>query len=602
MQAVKKTFTFKTMAKIPEHILNEIQDRCDIVEVISSYIPLTPAGRNFKTHCPFHHEKTPSFIVSPDKQIYHCFGCHSGGNVFGFVKEYEKIDFIDTVKMLAKKVGVKLPEYKRDKEEDNSFISALYGINDLAAKYYVTLLENSNVSSNAHRYIDKRGLEDSIIKKFRLGFAENSWSSFVNHLSKRGVKLDIAAKSGLVQKGKDNSFYDLLRNRLVFPICDARGRVLGFGARVLDDSMPKYINTPETAVYRKGQHLYGLNFAKQFIREKGFAIISEGYLDVITGHQYGANNIVSSLGTALTIGQIRVLKRYTRNVVMIYDADQAGEMATLRGLDLILEEGLNVKIATLDRGHDPDSFIRKFGPRCFGAAIRKAKSLFVYKLDILKERFDSDNPEGKAEIVKEMLSTICKVRNAVVRSEYIKKLSEELSIEEAAIRDELKTMKKGVKKYEAVRISEKVDKQEGINISPAEKILAKLMLEDINVINTVKSNLQPFDFKNNDVRNLVEALFSLDADHNFIDATKLINYLEGKVAPNIISFIVNEEMEIKDKERNVSDCIKTIRREQRDVRLKDIQNRLVSAQKKGYEEEARSLLEEFNRLIKSSIL
>ena len=590
------------MARIPEHILNEIQDRCDIVEVISSYIPLTPAGRNFKAHCPFHHEKTPSFIVSPDKQIYHCFGCHSGGNVFGFVKEYEKIDFIDTVKMLAKKAGVKLPEYKGEKEEDNSFISTLYGINDLAAKYYVTLLENSSTSSSVRHYIDKRGLEDSIIKKFSIGFADSSWSSFVNYLSKRDVKLDIAVKSGLIQRGKDNSFYDLLRNRLVFPICDARGKVLGFGARVLDDSLPKYINTPETAIYRKGQHLYALNFAKQFIREKGFAIISEGYLDVITGHQYGANNIVSSLGTALTVGQIRVLKRYTRNVVMIYDADQAGEMATLRGLDLILEEGLNVKIATLDKGHDPDSFIRKFGPRCFGAAIRKAKSLFVYKLDILKERFDSDDPEGKAEIVKEMLSTINRVGNAVVRSEYIKKLSEELSIEESAIRDELKTTKKSTKKYEAVRTNEPTGKRETINIPPAEKILAKLMLEDANIINTVKSNLQPFDFKNNDVRNLVEALFKLDADHNFIDATKLINCLEDKVAPNVISFIVNEDMEIKDKERNVSDCIKAIRREQRDVRLKDIQNRLVAAQKKGYEEDARSLLEEFNRLIKSSIL
>ena len=595
------------MARIPEHILNEVQDRCDIVEVISSYIPLTPAGRNFKAHCPFHHEKTPSFIVSPDKQIYHCFGCHSGGNVFGFVKEYEKIDFIDTVKMLAKKVGVKLPEYKREKEEDNSFISTLYGINDLATKYYVALLENSNASSSVRRYIDKRGLEDSVIKKFHLGFTDSSWSSFVNYLSKRDIKLDIAMKSGLIQKGKDGSFYDLLRNRLVFPICDVRGRVLGFGARVLDDSLPKYINTPETAIYRKGQHLYALNFAKQFIREKGFAIISEGYLDVITGHQYGANNIVSSLGTALTVGQIRVLKRYTRNVVMIYDADQAGEMATLRGLDLILEEGLNVKIATLDKGHDPDSFIRKFGPRCFGAAIRKAKSLFVYKLDVLKERFNSNDPEGKAEIVKEMLSTICKVRNAVVRSEYIKKLSEELSIEEAAIRDELKMMKKSVKKYEVVRASEQsldsaLGKRMAINISPAEKILAKLMLEDINVINTVKNNLQPFDFKNKDVRNLVEELFKFDADHNFIDATKLINYLEDKVAPNVISFIVNETLEIKDKERNISDCIKSIRREQKDTRLKDIQNRLVTAQKKGYEEEARSLLEEFNRLIKSSIL
>lgn len=587
------------MGKIPEHILNEIQDRCDIVEIVSSYIPLRPAGRNFKALCPFHYEKTASFIVSPEKQIYHCFGCNSGGNVFSFIKEYEKIDFIEAVKMLAKKTGVKLPEYKRQKNEDESLLGTIYSINDIAANYYSALLEQASAASDIRRYIDKRGLERDMVTKFRLGYADSSWRSLSDYLLKRGIKLDTVLKAGLVQKHKDMSFYDLFRNRLIFPICDVRGRVVGFGARVIDESSPKYINSPETLIYKKAQHLYGLNFAKSCIREKGFAIISEGYFDVITSHQYGINNMLSSLGTALTIEQIRLLRRHTHNVVMVYDADQAGEMATLRGLDLFLEEGMNVKVTTLSSGHDPDSFIRKFGPRGFAEAIKKAKTLFVYKLDLLKEKFDSDEPESKAEIVRDMLTTIYKVRNAVVKAEYIKKLAEELSIKEDAVWDELKKMRKDGRRHEARGAGD--ERRATINISPAEKILLKLMLEDVSAVNIVRDNLKPFDFKNKDIRHLVETLFSMDTEGRSIDAKKLINYLEDKVAPNLISFIVNEEIEIKDRRRNLSDCIKAIKKEQRDGRLKDIQNRLIIAQKNGYEDEARDLLEEFNKLIKRGV-
>ncbi len=589
------------MAKIPEHILNEIQDKCDIVEIISSYIPLKQAGRNFKASCPFHHEKTPSFVVSPDKQIYHCFGCNSGGNAFNFIKEYEKIDFIDAVKMLAQKTGVKLPEYKNNTDEASSIVSSIYSINDIAANFYSGLLESSQGLSELKRYIEKRGLEEATIKKFRLGYADSSWRSFTDYLSKRGIKEVLSAKAGLILRGKEGSYYDLFRGRLMFPIFDVRGRVLGFGARILDESLPKYINSPETIVYKKGQHLYGLNLAKACIREKGFAIVSEGYLDVITSHQYGINNAISSLGTALTVEQIRLLKRYTHNVVVVFDADQAGEMAALRGLGLFLQEGMNVKIATLEKGHDPDSFLRKFGPRGFNSEVKNAKGLFTYKLDILKEKLDFDEPESKAEIVREMLSIISKVRNAVIKAEYVKRLSQELSINEDAVWQELKKTKKGIKQYET-RANEPTSQRVTISISPAEKILVRLMLEDMAVVGIVRNNLNPFDFKNSEVRHLVEKLFGLDTEDTFIDTTKLINYLEDKVSSNVISFIVNDEVEIKDKDRNVSDCIKAIKRQNRDERLKEIQSRLNLTQDKGYEDETRGLLEEFNRLIKTKEL
>jgi DNA primase len=587
------------MAKIPENILNEIQDKCDIVEVISNYVSLKPSGRNFKACCPFHHEKTPSFIVSPDKQIYHCFGCNSGGNVFNFLKEYEKIDFIDAVKMLAEKTGVKLPEYRSHDDQDASIVSILYSLNDIAANYYCGLLEKTDSSLEPKRYITKRGLDVPIIKKFRVGYADSSWKALLDYLLGRGVKQDTILKAGLIIKGKDSSYYDLFRNRIIFPIFDIRNRVIGFGARVMDETLPKYINSPETAIYKKGQHLYGLNFAKSHIKEKNFAIITEGYLDVITCHQYGVNNTIASLGTALTVEQIRLLKRYSHNVVMLYDADQAGEMASLRGLDLFLEEDMNVKIATLEKGHDPDSFLRKLGIEKFDEVIKKSKSLFTYKLDILQGRFSNIEPESKAETIKEMLSTINRVRNAIIKAEYIKLLAQELSVKEDAVWDELKKVKTRLERRTTSDERRNIGKS--IDISPAEKILAKLMLEDINIIKIVRDELKPSDFSNQDVRHIAEVLFSIDIKDGLIDITKLINSMEDTVPQNIISFIVNEEVEIKDKEKNVCDCIMSIKKENRSRLLRDIQTRLHVAQKSGYEEEEKRLVEEFNQLIKRGL-
>ncbi|MDP2922014.1 MAG: DNA primase [Candidatus Omnitrophota bacterium] len=584
------------MGKIPENILNEIQDKCDIVEIISGYISLKPAGRNFKACCPFHHEKTPSFVVSPDKQIYHCFGCNSGGNVFNFIKEYEKMDFIDAVKMLAEKTGVKLPEYRKSDDQDASIVSTIYSVNDVAANYYSNILEKISPSSEPRKYILKRGLDAAIIKKFRLGFADSSWKGLLDYLASRGIKQDTIFQAGLVTKGKENSYYDLFRNRIVFPIFDVRDRVIGFGARVMDETLPKYINSPETAVYKKGQHLYGLNIAKAGIKERNFAIITEGYLDVMTCHQYGANNAIASLGTALTTDQVRLLKRYTHNVVMLYDSDQAGEMASIRGLDLLLEEGMNVKIAALEKGHDPDSFLRKFGKEKFDVAIKRSKSLFTYKLDILNARFDSKEPESKAEIIKEMLSTIHRVKNAIVKAEYIKLLSQELSVKEDAVWEELKKIK-----THSDRRTESGDRRnicQAVDMSPAEKILARLMLEDINIVKIVRDELKPSDFRNHDIRNIIEMLFSIDSQDGAIDIRRLMNSMSESVPQNVISRIVNEDMDIKDKEKNVCDCIMTIKKENRSMLLKDIQNRLSVAQKSGYEEEEKKLLEEFNELIK----
>lgn len=583
------------MARIPENVLNEIQDRCDIVEIISSYIPLKPAGRNFKALCPFHHEKTPSFIVSPDKQIFHCFGCNVGGNVFHFIKQYEKMEFIEVVRMLAEKTGVRLPRLSESEKEGDSLISAIYSANDLTANYYSTQLYSEG-GREALEYLAKRGISKEIQKKFRLGLATKNWTGLVDYAKKRGLTLEVLEKAGLIQRSKEGTFYDLFRNRIMIPIFDVRNRIIGFGARTLENLIPKYINSPESPVFVKGRHLYGLNFAIQNIRETGFAIVTEGYMDVITPVQAGFLNVVSSLGTALTIEQIRLLKRYNHKVVMIYDADQAGQIATLRGLDLFLGEAMAVEVAVLPEGQDPDSFIRNSGAEAFKEVLSNAKDLFDYKLEILCKGYDINNTEEKVEIAREMLGSISKIEDAVLKSEYIKKLSQVLELDEASLLIELKKLKKNrPSNFENFK---KIDGLE-FKVRPAERLLIKLIVEDTSLIESVKNELKPLDFKNPQVRKLIESLFNLSQEPSRLDTAKLINYLEGCVPSNLISFLINEEMEIKDKEKNIFDCIKAIKKENRDERAKGLQNKIAIAQKEGDDEGVKRLLSEFNALIKS---
>jgi len=348
---------------IPPELINDIQDRCDIVELISSYIPLKKAGRNFKANCPFHNEKTPSFIVSPEKQIYHCFGCQEGGNALSFLIKYEHLGFKEAIETLAQRVGVKI-NFEEKGDEKESYLSELYRINEIAGDFYQKhLLKNSN--ANLIKYLESRSLGKEVINKFKIGLAPNQWDALINYLRAKSINLGLMEKTGLIIPKENGGFYDRFRNRLIIPIFDIKNRIIAFGARSLDESVPKYINSPETQIYIKGKSLFGLNIAKEAIREKSQCVIVEGYFDVITPMKEGFLNIVSSSGTALTIDQIRLLKRFTKNIVVVYDADAAGQLATLRSLDLFLEEEINVNVVDLPKGHDPDLYVRKFGIKKF---------------------------------------------------------------------------------------------------------------------------------------------------------------------------------------------------------------------------------------------
>jgi len=584
-----------SLGRISENILEDILSRVDIVEVISGYIPLKRAGRNFRATCPFHHEKTPSFMVSSDKQIYHCFGCGAGGNAFNFLMQYERLEFPEAVEMLAKKTGVILPQAQSQDDRVVSLATQLYKINELAAAFFQGIL-NSPIGGNAKGYLLKRGLKEDTIKVFKLGLAADKWDSLINHLRAKNISLSLLEKAGLILSKDNGGYYDRFRNRIIFPIVDIRSRVLGFGARVLDETLPKYLNSPETPIYTKGKNLYGFNLAKDAIRENDLVVIVEGYLDFILPYQEGFHNILASLGTALTLEQARFIKRYTNNVVMVYDPDKAGELATLRTLDIFIEEGMSVKVVSLPEGLDPDLFVRKNGIDKFKAGILAAEGLFDYKLKVLKKRHNSKDIEGKAKISSEMLFTIAKFKNEILRSEYLKRLADELDLREESLWQELAKVKEG----RSVSVSNQhAVKHVPLNINPTEKLLIKLMLEEADLMNRVKEDLEPADFSDERVSRIVSILFGLIDQGVRIEPNKIINHIEGDEALRVIcETTFMPEISDTDKEKIVDDCIKRLKAERVKLKRQELHDQIKVAQGLGDEEKLSRLMQQFHDLIK----
>jgi len=427
--------------RIPESKIEDVRRASDVVDVISGYVKLKKRGKNFLGLCPFHTEKTPSFNVSPDRQMYHCFGCGVGGNVFTFVMEYEKVSFVEAVRTLAERAGISLPEEGTEDKEKATESEALYNVCRSAARFFYDNMMNTIEGKLALEYFHHRGFTDETIRSFGLGYSMNGWEGLLKYAEREKLPIDMLEKAGLLIKREDGSgYYDRFRGRAMFPIFSVTGRVIGFGARKMreDDPLPgKYINSPETPVYVKSRSLYGIFQAKDAIREKEFAILVEGYADLISVYQAGIKNIVASSGTALTEEQIELIGRYAKKITLVYDADSAGSKATLRGVDLIIEQGLDVRVAELPEGDDPDSFVKKNG----GEAFQKLLDGAVSFLDFKAKRFQSqgmlDTPEGQAEAVRSIVETIAKMKDELKRSFYIKNLSERYGIYESTLYREL---------------------------------------------------------------------------------------------------------------------------------------------------------------------
>ncbi|NQT22923.1 MAG: DNA primase [Candidatus Omnitrophica bacterium] len=581
---------------IPNEIIDSILDKIDIVEVISSHIPLKKIGRNFKAPCPFHNEKTPSFVVSPEKQIYHCFGCGQGGNAIGFLVKYDKLSFPEAVRMLAEKVGVKMPQSSFRETTEDSFIQRLIAINGTAENLY-----RSNLSSQGgalcRRYIKERGISDDTVKTFRLGYAPNGWEGLINFLKGKNIPLDAAHKAGLILPSeKDKGYYDRFRNRVIFPIFDVRDRVIAFGARTLGDSQPKYINSPETPLFTKGKHLYGLNFSKKYIRDKNYAIIVEGYLDLMMPFQHGVRNIVATLGTALTTQQVRLIKRFTKTVVMIFDPDKAGEDASLRGLDLLVSQDLNVRVATLPKGYDPDSFMRKEGREAFEVIVKTSKDLFDYKMDLLSKRYNKNGVRGKTAIATLMLPTIARIPNEILKAAFLKKLSDTLSIDEAAFKAELKKTKTDRYSYHE---PQKKTVEKANPVRHAEMLLLSVVLEEPETLSDITEKLGQSEFKDENVRKVIELIDNSIKNNNKISPSKIINQFDDSVMHNLISEAVSIRETIANKEKTINDCINSIIKDNIRERLKSLQDGIRTAQQSNDSETVTQLVSEYNTLIKS---
>ena len=469
--------------------IEEIKSRLNIVDVLGEYLRLNKTGTNYRALCPFHNEKSPSFMVSEEKQIWHCFGCQKGGDIFSFVMEMEGLEFRDALKLLAEKAGVELKKTIRETgEKKNRTLEIL----ELATKFYEIQLWKGTGKERIINYLKERGLKEETISLFRLGYAPKGWRNILEFLVKRGYSVEEVEKTGLLVR-RDNAqgkavsanFYDRFRDRIIFPICDYSGRVLGYSARVApngNESQAKYVNSPETEVYHKSKALYGIDKAKSEIKQKDFVLLVEGNMDMIASFQAGIKNVVAVSGTALTLTQIDILKRYTKNFRMLFDMDMAGEMATKKSIKLALEKNISVKIVQLLSGKDAAD-VAKNVPQKLCEAIDKAKNALDYLYDKAFSTYDQNSVEGKKKISETFLEILENLSNEVEKSYWIKKLSQELDISESALTNELKKSKL----VNRISVSEKKQADETVLVEDRQKI--DILLEELTGLMLVSEEI-----------------------------------------------------------------------------------------------------------------
>ncbi len=486
----------------PDRFIEEVRARADIVDVVSSYFPLTRSGSNYKALCPFHREKTPSFFVSPQKQIYHCFGCGKGGNVFSFIMEYEKVSFPEAVKILAQRYNVPIPEESNKKKDIGPSVRSLWAVNSWAAKFYHRLLFTKEGKS-ALNYLFSRGLSWETIKKFYLGYAPVGSRNFLKFALEKGVKEDLLLSSGLVVKSDRRDCYDRFRNRVIFPVFDLQSRVVGFGGRILDpEDQPKYLNSPDTPVFKKSKILYGMNLARK-VAERGIVVV-EGYMDLIALHQAGIENVVATLGTSLTEDHLHLLQRFTREVFFLFDGDSAGVKAAIRAVKLSLPMELSVRVVTLPEGIDPDEFIKTYGVQGFSDLISNAYDGAEFLFEQIISKYDLDDPKQKSLVLKELFDLLIGVENSIIQSAYFTLLSRRLKVSESAIIREFTRFKS--------KLNRRHEKQEEVFVEEIAQLrgpaieLLKIALCYPDFRDVIKEVLLPTDFDDGDLVLIWEAV------------------------------------------------------------------------------------------------
>jgi len=519
--------------RIPETKIEEIRQSVDIVDLISQHVQLRKRGKNFIGLCPFHSEKTPSFTVSEEKQIFHCFGCHTGGNVFKFLTDFHKISFVEAVQELAEQQGITIEFDKAEYSEQQSEQEVLYDINTEAARYFLNNLLNDDEGEFARKYLQERNVKLQTLRSFGLGYALKGWENFINYAKSRNLNIDKCIQLGLIGKTAEGKLYDKLPGRLIFPIFSPNGRVVAFAGRVLDpkDTGAKYINSPESLIYIKGRILYGLSFAKDDIRRLDKAIIVEGYMDLIALYQSGIKNVVAVSGTAFTDEQVQLLSRYTKNVVLLFDADTAGIKASMRSIEVLLKRDMEVKVVSLPKGEDPDSFVNKYGKEEFEELIKKAENFLEYETKYYETQGKFDDPATAAEAIRDLVKPVALISDELKRNLLIRNIAKKFNLREKLLESELDKQIKQVKRFERTdakvfqeRKSEEILAtliNSSTDVPPIiynlEKEILKLLFEaDKQVAELIFEYLYPEDFSNSINSELFELVKDeFENDQNF---------------------------------------------------------------------------------------
>lgn len=594
---------------VPPEIIDEIRSKADIVEIISEYVTLKRQGKNYVGLCPFHLEDTPSFSVSPDKQIFYCFGCQKGGNIVNFVMEQDNLTLPEAAEKLAAKVGVAIPETDGDHLDvaRQSQIRRLGEMHELAADFFQANLVHPHTGKDARDYLAKRQITREMLIDFQLGFVSEAWDSLKQYLLAKGFSEPEMEKAGLVVQSQKGTFYDRFRNRLMFPIRDYRGKVIAFGGRVMGSELPKYLNSPETAIFNKSQNLYGIQLAAGAIRQCDEAVIMEGYMDVIAARQFGIKNAVASLGTAFTPDQGRLLKRYSANVLISYDADTAGAKATSRGLEILHQLGFRVRVISLPNGKDPDEFLHRYNGAAWHQLVQnKSQSYLEYKLQIAGLKYNLGTIEGKADLVKEILPDIAKIKSQVEKDQYIKLMGRMLEIPEASIYADLRRMPgqglaadifTGGQHWQRPPVlrnsATSPGNKDGLEI--AQRNLCRLMIEDRQVFDRVEKAIG-LDFTEApflaEILHLVKEIYP---DFDWLPAT----LISRTVSPDLKQFIAEffmEDVPCENKELLIRDYLRMIRLRQLKKRIDEIQIQLNNQGTGQVNVDMKLLLQEFSEL------
>ena len=587
------------MVRYSEELIEEVKNSNDIVDVISQYVNLKRSGRNFFGLCPFHKEKSPSFSVSPDKQIFHCFGCGAGGNVIHFISKIENADFKEAIGILANRAGIELPTLNNYEDNKTALLkSKVYEINQIAAEFYHQNLYKPT-SKIGQEYIKKRKLDNRTLKSFLIGYSGN-FDELYRILKQKGFTEEEILASSLVNKTDDGKYIDRFRKRVMFPIQDTRNKVIAFGGRVTDDSKPKYINSPESIVYSKGRHLFGLNVAKR--GELKNIIIVEGYMDAISLYQRGITNVVASLGTALTEAQGRLLRRYSERVTIGYDSDGAGQSATLRGLEILQNIGCDVRILQISGAKDPDEYVIKYGPERFLKCVEQAISLVEFKVKMLKQSLNLDNINDKIKFLNQVAKILSNVTNSIERELYVEKIANEYNVSKEAIYGEVnkliyakntgeKTLEKPIVKKEIKKEKQEIDS----STTKRENLIIYLLINyPQESYKKIKSVISEDDMKLEENQKILKKMYEeIEKGNINID---ILNYFEEQNIIDHISGIMSYDFEISDLNKCIEDVVNTYEKDKLINRRQEILDIIKNGQ--GFsEEELNNLEDELSNIV-----